>query len=192
VDPEHARAIASVLLSDDMFSGYGVRTMGAREGGFNPVSYHDGSVWPHDNALILAGLVRYGLREEAARLAAGLLAALRAFEDAEPPELFCGWPAGEYATPIRYPTACRPQAWASGAVILLVRCALGLEVNALEREVSVAPLALPDMSRLDVTGVPVGGARVDVRVHVESGRALAEVSGLAPGWRRVEPEPVSP
>lgn len=165
--------------------------MGAREGGFNPVSYHDGSVWPHDNALILAGLVRYGLRDHAARLAAGLLAALEAFPLAQPPELFCGYAAQEVAEPIRYPTACRPQAWASAAVILLARCIAGLEVNALDRELSAAPLAVPGLSRLDLTGLPVDGARVTVSVRVHDGQASAEVEGLPAGRRRVEPTPAS-
>ncbi|HEX9051430.1 MAG TPA: glycogen debranching N-terminal domain-containing protein [Anaeromyxobacter sp.] len=188
VDPDHAKAIATVLLSDEMFSGYGVRTMGEREGGYNPVSYHDGSVWPHDSAIVLAGLARYGLREEAARLAGGLLAALAAFSDAEPPELFCGFAARAYGTPVRYPTACRPQAWASGAAILLVRSVLGLEIDALDRVIAVSPLAIPGMSRLEVRGIPAGEARIDVSVRVTDGKASAELTGLPPGWRRVEPE----
>ncbi len=188
VSRDDAAAIAKVLLSDEMFSGWGVRTMGAREGGYNPVSYHDGSVWPHDNAIALGGLVRYGLRDEATRLAAALLDALGAFQDAEPPELFCGYPSREYGTPVRYPTACRPQAWASGAVTYLGRSVLGLDVDALEREVSVAPLALPGMTRLELKGIPAGGARIDVSVRVEDGRATADVRGLPKGWRRVEPK----
>jgi glycogen debranching enzyme len=187
VRPDQARAIAKVLLGADMFSGFGVRTMGEREGGFNPVSYHNGSVWPHDNALILAGLVRYGLHDEASQLAEALLAALGAFADTEPPELFCGYPARDDATPVRYPTACRPQAWASGAVLLLTRALLGLDVDALAREVSVAPLAIAGMTRLAVTGIPAGGARIDVSVRKDAGKGVvAEVTGLPPGWRRVD------
>jgi glycogen debranching enzyme len=188
VSRDDARAIAKVLLGDEMFGGYGVRTMGEREGGYNPVSYHDGSVWPHDSALILAGLVRYGLSEEAARLAGGLLAALAAFPQAQPPELFCGHPAAAYGTPVRYPTACRPQAWASGAAILLVRSVLGLEVDALDRVVAVSPLAIPGMTRLDVRGIPAGGERLDVSVRVRDGKASAELGRLPHGWTRVEPE----
>ncbi len=189
VDPDRANAIADVLLGPDLFSGFGVRTMGEREGGYNPVSYHDGSVWPHDNALILAGLVRYGLHEHASRLADALLAAFGSFADAEPPELFCGYPAHEYGTPVRYPTACRPQAWASGAVLLVTRALLGLDVDALAREVSVAPIAVRGMSRLDVTGIPVGRGRgrIDVSVRIDGGGAVtAKVKGLPSGWRRVD------
>lgn len=188
VEPDHARAIAAVLLGDELFSGFGVRTMGAREGGYDPVSYHDGSVWPHDTALALAGLVRYGLRDEATRLAAGLLAALDGLPDVEAPELFCGWSAREFPVPVRYPTACRPQAWAACAVMLLARSVLGLDVNALDGEVSVAPLAIPGMTRLALRGVPAGAARIDVAVRVDGGRAVADVARLPRGWRRVEPE----
>lgn len=188
VSRDDARAVAKVLLGPEMFSGFGVRTMGEREGGFNPVSYHDGSVWPHDNAVILAGLVRYGLVEEAARLADALLAAFGAFADTEPPELFCGYSAGEYRTPVRYPTACRPQAWASGAVLLVTRALLGLEVDALDREIALSPIAIPGMSRLDVNGIPLGDARIDVSVRVDGrGGVTANLTGLPPGWRRVEP-----
>lgn len=188
VSQEDAEAVAKVLLGPEMFSGFGVRTMGEREGGFNPVSYHDGSVWPHDNALILAGLVRYGLVEEAARLADALLAAIGAFAETEPPELFCGYSAGEYGTPVRYPTACRPQAWASGAVLLVTRALLGLDIDALEREITLSPIAIPGMSRLEVSRVPLGDGHVDVSVRVDGqGRATAKVTGLPPGWRRVEP-----
>ncbi|HET7754626.1 MAG TPA: glycogen debranching N-terminal domain-containing protein [Anaeromyxobacteraceae bacterium] len=193
VSRDDAKAIAKVLLGPEMFSGFGVRTMGDREGGFNPVSYHNGSVWPHDNALILAGLARYGLVEEAAQLADALLTAFGAFADAEPPELFCGYSAGEYGTPVRYPTACRPQAWASGAVLLLARTLLGLEVDALEREISLSPIAIPGMSHLDMNGVRVGDARIDVSVRVnEQGRVTASVTGLPSDWRRVEPQPHEP
>ncbi|HET6439558.1 MAG TPA: glycogen debranching N-terminal domain-containing protein [Anaeromyxobacter sp.] len=187
VDADRARAIADVLLGEEMFSGFGVRTMGSREGGYNPVSYHDGSVWPHDNALILAGLSRYRLRSHAARLAAGLLDAVGHFPDAQPPELFCGFASRQYPAPVRYPTACRPQAWASGAVMLLVRSVLGLEVNALERRVSLDPLVLPGLSRLELKDVPVGGARLEISVQVQEGRPSARLSGLPPGWQRIEP-----
>ncbi len=186
LEAQDARAVADALLGPEMFSGFGVRTMGSREGGFNPVSYHNGSVWPHDNALLLAGLVRYGLRDHASRLAAALLSALGQLPSVQPPELFCGFDAQEVATPIRYPTACRPQAWASASVILLMRCVLGLQVNALARQVALAPMALPGMTRLEVKGIPAGGGRLDVSVRVQGDRASADLSGLPDGWQRVE------
>lgn len=189
VDRDAARAVAKVLLGPELFSGYGVRTMGEREGGFNPVSYHNGSVWPHDNAILLAGLVRYGLHEEAGRLAAGLLSALSHFPDAQPPELFCGYAADRYGTPVPYPTACRPQAWASGAVLLLTRSLLGIQVDALERTVALDPTPVPGLTRLVLQRVPLGDGHVDVSMRVDGGTARADVSGLPEGWRRVDPEP---
>ncbi|BDG05213.1 amylo-alpha-1,6-glucosidase [Anaeromyxobacter oryzae] len=186
VDARDAAALAKVLLGPELFSGFGVRTMGTREAGFNPISYHDGSVWPHDNALIAAGLARYGHAAEAARIVEGLLAAIARFPLRRPPELFCGYAADEYPTPVRYPTACSPQAWASAAVILLARTIAGLEVNALDRCVSVAPLAIGGMRWLELSRVPVGDALVDVSVHVEDGRAHAEVRGLPDGWERAD------
>lgn len=188
LDRRDAAAVASVLLGPDMFTGHGIRTMGEREGGYNPVSYHDGSVWPHDNALIAAGLARYGLAAEASRVVEGLLGAVARFPLRRPPELFCGYPADRVPTPVRYPTACSPQAWASAAMILLVRVIAGIEVNALEKRVSLAPLALAGR-RLELSSVPLAGARVDVSVRMEGGRPRAEIRGLPPGWNEDEPEP---
>jgi glycogen debranching enzyme len=162
--------------------------MGEREGGYNPLSYHDGSVWPHDNAIILSGLVRYGLRDEASQLAAGLLEALSRFPRLQPSELFCGYPAERFGTPVRYPTACRPQAWASGSVLLLLRALLGLEIDAGARRVAVAPTPLPGLTRLEVAGLRAGAGRLTVKVRVEGGRTHADVEGLPAGWSRVEPQ----
>jgi glycogen debranching enzyme len=180
-----AAAVARALLGPELFSGFGVRTMGEREGAYNPVSYHNGTVWPHDSALALAGLVRYGLRDEAARLAAGLLSALAAFPDHRPPELFCGHGASEVSTPVVYPTACSPQAWASAAVVYLLQSVVGLDVDCLERRVRIAPLVMPGLTRIDWTGVPAGRERIDVSVRVDAETASAEVS-LPYGWKRVE------
>ncbi len=116
VDDEKARRVAQTLLGPELFSGWGVRTMGSAEGGYNPISYHCGSVWPHDNSLIVAGLARYGYAEEARRILAGMLSALDYYPDYRLPELFAGYSGAEAAFPVEYPTACRPQAWAAGSV----------------------------------------------------------------------------
>jgi glycogen debranching enzyme len=172
-----AKRVAATLLSEEMFSGFGVRTMGAREGGFNPMSYHNGSVWPHDNALALAGLVRYGLVDEAATLAHGFIAALGHFERNQPPELFCGFDARESAAPVHYLMANKPQAWAAGAVLLLVRSMLGLSIDALAKKVSVHPLSVPGVRQLSLCGVPAGEARLDIHVDLDS-RPRVRVEGL--------------
>jgi glycogen debranching enzyme len=146
--------------------------MGSREAAFNPMSYHNGSVWPHDNALALWGFVRYGLVDEAAKLAGAFLDALARFPDEAPPELFCGVSRDEAPSPVPYLQANKPQAWASGAVLLLVRSILGLSIDALSKRVSVRLVPIPGLRRLSFTGVPCGEGRIDV--HVDGGRVRVE------------------
>jgi glycogen debranching enzyme len=126
VDDDKADALARQLMSERLFSGWGVRTMAAGEGGYNPLGYHTGTVWPHDNSLIAAGLARYGYREEAARIAYAMLEAAEFFHH-RLPEVFAGYPRAGTLFPVEYPTACSPQAWASGAPLLCVTAMLGLE-----------------------------------------------------------------
>jgi glycogen debranching enzyme len=126
VDDDKAEAIARRLMSDALFSGWGVRTMAEGEGGYNPIEYHDGTVWPHDNSLVAAGLARYGFREEASRIAKALLEAATYFRY-RLPEVFAGYPRSLTEFPVEYPTACSPQAWATATPLLLVRVILGLE-----------------------------------------------------------------
>ena len=123
--PARAKRVADRLLADDMFSGYGIRTLSARHRRYNPLSYQLGSVWPHDNALIAAGLTRYGLRDQAARVLSALLCAARDFEDQRLPELFCGF-ARDEGPPVPYEKANVPQAWAAAAPILATQLFLGL------------------------------------------------------------------
>lgn len=127
VAPERASDVARRLLSPDLFSGWGIRTMATGDAGFNPISYHDGSVWPHDTALVLAGLARYDFVEEAVRVAEGLLAALAEYPERRLPELFAGYARDEVPFPVEYPTASRPQAWASASVFLLLAAMTGLD-----------------------------------------------------------------
>ena len=123
VDEDKADAVAERLLSPEMFTGWGVRTLATDMGAYNPLSYHNGSVWPHDNALIAAGLMRYGFVEEAQRVADGLLDAADAF-GGRLPELFCGFDRSESAEPVPYPTSCSPQAWAAATPMQLLRTLL--------------------------------------------------------------------
>jgi glycogen debranching enzyme len=127
VPTERAARLAELLLDDEaLFSGWGVRTMARHDAGYNPLAYHNGSVWPHDNSLIAAGLARYGHRAEAARIAVAMLEAAEHFEG-RLPELFAGHPRALTGVPIPYPAASRPQAWATGAPLLLLRTLLGME-----------------------------------------------------------------
>jgi glycogen debranching enzyme len=125
-DDDEADATAKHLMSDELYSGWGVRTLGSREAGYNPLGYHTGTVWPHDSSLIVAGLARYGRNDDAATMALAMLAAAPHFEH-RLPEVFAGYPAAITSVPVAYPTASRPQAWAAGAPLLLLTTLLGLQ-----------------------------------------------------------------
>ena len=163
VTPDRARRLASTLTEDAMFSGWGVRTVAAGEPRYNPMSYHNGSVWPHDNAIIAAGFARYGHIEEAAKIMTGLFDASLTFDLYRLPELFCGFHRRAGESPTRYPVSCSPQTWASAAVLLLVQAMLGLHVTAPERRVSFSsPYLPPFLSELRIAGLRVGDATVDL------------------------------
>jgi glycogen debranching enzyme len=159
----HARRVAQTLMDTPSYSGWGVRTVAATEARYNPMSYHDGSVWPHDNALIAAGFARYGMRGAAARILSSLFDATLSFDLHRPPELFCGFPRRPGESPTLYPVSCSPQAWASGAVFLLLRACLGLQINAPERCLSFTNPMLPDsVNELRITGLAICDASVDL------------------------------
>jgi len=126
-----AAAVADRLLGEELFSGWGVRTLGKEEAGYNPLGYHVGTVWPHDNSLIVAGLVRYGHDEAAATIAAAMLGAAPFFEH-RLPEVFAGFPRSMTSVPVAFPTASRPQAWAAGTPLLLLTTLLGLRPQSRE------------------------------------------------------------
>jgi glycogen debranching enzyme len=160
---ERGRRTAATLMSDESFSGFGVRTLASCERRYNPMSYHNGSVWPHDNALIAAGFVRYGRRDLAARVLTGLLDSTLFLDLHRLPELFCGFPRRPGQGPTLYPVACAPQAWAAAAVFLLLQSCLGLAVEASHRRVTfLRPLLPPFLERVRIGGLTVGDARVDL------------------------------
>jgi glycogen debranching enzyme len=150
VSAERAAKVARTLMAEDSFTGWGVRTVSSLEARYNPMSYHDGSVWPHDNSMIAAGLARYERREEAARILAGLFEASLHFDLHRTPELFCGFSRRSGASPIQYPVACAPQSWAAGAPFLLLQACLGLTLDAPRRTITlhrpVLPEAVPSIS----------------------------------------------
>jgi glycogen debranching enzyme len=163
--PERAARVAETLLADASFSGWGIRTVAAGEARYNPISYHNGSIWPHDNAIAAMGLARYGHHDRAARLLAGLFDASHTFDLARLPELFCGFTRrhGEDAT--RYPVACSPQAWAAGSVFMLLQAVLGLEIDAPARQLRFRHAYLPNfLENLWVAGLRVGDATVDLAI----------------------------
>ena len=126
VDEDKARPVVDRLRAPDMSSGWGVRTLSTEMSRYNPLSYHNGSVWPHDTAIIVAGMARYGFVGEAQEVAYQLFDAIQAFPSQRPPELFAGYPRREYSGPMPYPAANAPQAWASGAVVYMLETILGL------------------------------------------------------------------
>jgi glycogen debranching enzyme len=174
--PERAAVLAERLLRADVFSGWGLRTLATSMTGYNPVSYHNGSVWPHDTALVAAGLMRYGHVSAALRVVTGLLDAAAAL-DGRLPELFGGLDRRELAVPLTYPASCSPQAWAAAAPLLLLRTVLRLDPSLPHWHVHLDPVLPPGTRSLQVRGIPLGGSRVDVAV--EDGEV--EVTGLPRG-----------
>jgi glycogen debranching enzyme len=159
----HARRAADALMGDTCFSGWGVRTLAAGEARENPMSYHNGSVWPHDNALIAAGFARYGFRSLVLSLFEAMLEASLFLDLRRLPELFCGFPRRTGEGPTLYPVACAPQAWASGAVFMLLEAALGLRIDGRRREICFSHPVLPDsIPELRIVGLPVGNATADL------------------------------
>ena len=155
---EHARRVANTLLGPASFSGWGVRTVADTESRYNPMSYHNGSVWPHDNALVASGLARYGLTEGALRIWNGLFAASTYFELHRMPELICGFAQEPGEGPVLYPVACSPQAWAAASVFLLIQACLGLEIHAPKSQVSFTRPQLPAaLDELRIHNLSVAG-----------------------------------
>jgi glycogen debranching enzyme len=173
---ERARQVVARLMSDDIFCGWGIRTLSARAQRYNPMSYHNGSVWPHDNAVIAAGFVRYGANDQARQLLTAFFDASLAIENRRLPELFCGFPRHLHQSPVPYPVACKPQAWAAGSVFLLLQSVLGLHIDAWEQRVTFERAALPSwLNRLDIRGLRVRDARVDLSIIRGRWHAAVEV-----------------
>ncbi len=169
-DPEKAELTASRLMAEDMFSGWGIRTLSTGERGYNPVGYHLGTVWPHDNSIIAAGLKRYGHDASVVRVFDGIVEAAMHFEHHRLPELFTGFSQRDYDVPIRYPVACHPQAWASGAVPFLLMSLLGVQPDAFGRHLRIVRPGLPSSADfLELRGLQVGPARVDLRFERSRG-----------------------
>jgi len=176
IDEDKAAAVAERLMAPDMFSGFGVRTLSSEMGAYNPISYHNGSVWPHDSALVAAGLMRYGFAEEASRIVMGLVEAAETF-DGRLPELFAGLPRSEFQTPVPYPSACSPQAWAAASAYSLVRTVLRLDPWISGSTLWLAPEVPEPLGHLTVSNVPMGPTRIEVRAGPG---AAARVEGLSP------------
>ncbi|HXJ22995.1 MAG TPA: amylo-alpha-1,6-glucosidase [Polyangia bacterium] len=167
-DPVHARQVAETLMRDEAFSGWGIRTISNSEPRYNPMSYHNGSVWPHDNALVAAGFSRYGFAELGLRVFTAMLAASATVDLHRLPELFCGFTRRPGEGPTLYPVACAPQAWASAAVFLLLGTALGISIDGARGEIAFNhPVLPPGLGDLRINGLQVGGGRIDLLIETQ-------------------------
>jgi glycogen debranching enzyme len=161
---EQAQKVADRLLAPDMFSGWGIRTMSTKSTGYNPMSYHDGSVWPHDNSLCVMGLKRYGFHEHANRVIEGLIEVSKHFEYDRLPELFCGYPKEE-DDPIPYPVACSPQAWVAGTPLVFVKAMLGLIPDVPAGTVRLFPSLPQGINRMVIKNLRVGNGSLDLLIQ---------------------------
>jgi glycogen debranching enzyme len=178
IDDEKAPVVAKQLLADELFSGWGVRTLAEGMGRFNPVSYHNGSVWPHDNALCAAGLMRYGLIDDAHRVMKAIVDT-GAYFDNRLPELFGGFSSTEYPFPVAYPTSCSPQAWAAASPLLFLRSLLRFEPDIRNSRLHLAP-AMPEwIGGFRLEGVPIMGGHLNVEVRGDQVVSLDPPSGLS-------------
>jgi glycogen debranching enzyme len=160
---ERAARVADTLMRDGVFSGWGVRTIRDGEVRYNPMAYHNGSIWPHDTALVALGLARYGFKPDVVRIAEGLFSAAQQFELRRLPELFCGFSRHAGEAPTRYPTACSPQAWAAASSLLMVQALLGLDIDGVNRRVTLRQPRLPSpLEWLRFTRLTVRDAELDL------------------------------
>jgi len=161
--PERAKAVASMLMESTFFSGWGVRTLATTEARYNPMSYHNGSVWPHDNALLAAGLARYGFRRETTRIFEGFYAASTYIDLRRLPELFCGFARQPYQGPTFYPVACSPQAWAAATPLSLIQSCVGLGFDTESQRLTFERPALPDfLDEIVLRDLALLGASADI------------------------------
>lgn len=173
VDDDRAPSVIAHLLSDEVFTGFGVRTLSAAMPFYNPVSYHNGSVWPHDNAICAAGLARYGERDGANRIIAAQLDVARAM-GYRLPELFAGFDRDHLGVPAPYPSSCSPQAWAAASPLLWLRVMLGLDPASSDDEVWLDPHLPAGINRLAVSGISIAGRQFSVDVS----DGAVEIGGL--------------
>ena len=164
--PGRAARVAETLLSHDFFTEWRIRTVAREEARYNPISYHNGSVWPHDNAIIALGLARYGLASPAARVFAAMFEAGASQELRRLPELFCGFTRKAHRGPTAYPVACAPQAWASAAPFALLAACLGMELRYEDNSVTFRdPFIPPFLDHVIFNELRLGSSMIDVKLQ---------------------------
>jgi glycogen debranching enzyme len=163
-DPLKARRTVERMMAEDMFNGWGIRTLSVQERRYNPLGYHLGTVWPHDNSLIVAGMRSYGFDEEALAVFLGLLEAASFFDEHRLPELFAGFSKREFGVPVTYPVACQPQAWAAASIPYMFTTLLGLIPEAFDHRLRIRHPIIPDfMNEVEIRRLRVGDAEVDLK-----------------------------
>jgi glycogen debranching enzyme len=173
---DKARAVMNRLMEPDMHSGWGWRTLSSAERVFNPLSYHRGSVWPHDNSLIVHGMALYDFTRPALHTLTTLFQACLNFRDNRLPELFCGVQRRDLDVPVQYPVSCSPQAWASGALFFMLTSVLGIRPSAPSRELNIVNPVLPDwLDHLQVRNLRVGRSRVGLDFTRRGDRTFCNV-----------------
>jgi glycogen debranching enzyme len=181
VDDDKAEMVAERLMAADMFSGWGIRTLSGSSPAYNPMSYHNGSVWPHDNAIAAAGLKRYGFDAATNRIAGGLFDVASGARDFRLPELFCGFQRDGSRAIVAYPVACIPQAWAATAPFMLLQAILGISAHAPNNRLTVDRPRLPDwLGAVEIRGIRVGGSKVSLafrQTGPSTGFSLLEQQG---------------
>ncbi|MFL5742875.1 MAG: glycogen debranching N-terminal domain-containing protein [Flavisolibacter sp.] len=183
VEPEYAEILAKTLLSDNMFSGWGIRTLSAEEVRFNPMSYHNGSVWPHDNALIAYGLAKYGFRKKVLKIMQGLFDASLFIDLQRLPELFCGFDRRKDLGPTDYPVACSPQAWSVGAVFMVLQACLQMEIDATTKTLVFNKPQLPDyLEKITITQLRVDKDHFDFEIYRNKHDVGFHVSHKPDSW----------
>lgn len=177
IRPDRARLVADGMLEPRFYSGWGIRTIATGEARYNPMSYHNGSIWPHDNALIALGFHQYGFKDAADRIFKSLFDAASYMDLRRLPELFCGFKRGRGRGPTLYPVACTPQAWASGAFLQFIQASLGLEFHPHQNEIKLRNPSLPPfIQQLAISDLRLGKSSVDLCVRRNEGAVSLQVT----------------
>ncbi len=185
LDDHKASKVIEKLVSPRFFSGYGIRTMAEEEAGYNPMSYHDGSIWPHDNSMILLGMSKVNHQRDANTVISGLIKAASHFEYDRLPELFCGY-GSKTGRAVKYPVACSPQAWAAGTPLVFIQTILGLFPDSLNKVVHLSPHLLENMNELRVDGIKIGEGHLSVHVRREKEKTIVEIKENTTGYQMIQ------
>lgn len=176
LDEDKAHLVADRLMSLELHTSWGIRTLSSGASSFNPISYHNGSIWPHDNSMITEGLRKVGRVEDVHSIMRELFEVMLLQPDFRLPELFCGFDKIDAAAPINYPVSCSPQAWAAGSIFQLLKVCLNFEPDAARGILRVREPALPDwLDTITLTGLRVGAASVDVKVTSQAGSTSCQI-----------------